>query len=520
MLSVDAQVHELKALAHKQGLKVVDVLTEARSAKAPGRPVFSELIRKISRGQVNKILCWKLDRLARNPVDGGAIIWAIKQQRLEIITPTQTYSTAEDNAIMMYIEFGMAQKYIDDLSQNVKRGNRMKLEQGGYPGKAPQGYYNDLSEHTIEPDPVLFPLVRKMWDLLLTGIYNVPQIAHIANEEWGFCTRKTKRTGGYKLHLSSLYRLFSNPFYYGMIERRLDGTLQTFPGAHKPMISEDEFHRAQELLGRTNRPRSKKHIFAYTGLMRCGECFAAITAEEHWKGSKRYCYYRCTKKIGPCSQPFISSPTLEAQIKDILDQITISDAFKEWVLTRLRRMHDQEVGARTAMYQTQQKTYNNCQEQLDKLLSIHLRGLLTEDEYAQKREALQREQTSLALKLDDIEDRASSWLENAEKALFFAKNAKKHFDEGTDSQKREIVAALGSNFILKDRAITIDLQKPFRLVQEANANSKKSRLTPRSFASGRAKATTFERLVDKLHRYFSSEITLPQDVPTLQELIR
>ena len=229
VLSIDAQVQELKNLAQKRGLVVEKILTEAQSAKSPGRPIFSKLATDISLGKVQHVLCWKLDRLARNPVDGGAIIWAMKQHNLKIYTPTQSYSTAEDNIIMMYIEFGMAQKYIDDLSQNVKRGNRAKLENGGYPGLAPQGYVNNIADHTIEPDPDRFPLVRKMWDLMLTGSYSVPQITRTANEQWAYRTRKYKRLGGRNLHPSSLYKIFSNPFYYGLIQRQVDGVLETYP---------------------------------------------------------------------------------------------------------------------------------------------------------------------------------------------------------------------------------------------------------------------------------------------------
>ena len=100
VLSIDAQIAELKNLAARRGFVVADILKESQSAKSPGRPVFSRLVERITRGEVTGILCWKLDRLARNPVDGGSIIWALKQHGLHICTPTQSYSTAEDNIII------------------------------------------------------------------------------------------------------------------------------------------------------------------------------------------------------------------------------------------------------------------------------------------------------------------------------------------------------------------------------------------------------------------------------------
>jgi hypothetical protein len=41
-----------------------------------------------------------------------------------------TFLGSRNNVILMYIEFGMAQKYVDDLSRNVKRGLRTKVEKG------------------------------------------------------------------------------------------------------------------------------------------------------------------------------------------------------------------------------------------------------------------------------------------------------------------------------------------------------------------------------------------------------
>ena len=83
------------------------------------------MLKRLHKKEAEGVLCWKLDRLARNPIDGASIIWAMKQYGIKIYTPSQTYSHQDENTILLYIEFGIAQKYIDDLSKNVKRGFRM-----------------------------------------------------------------------------------------------------------------------------------------------------------------------------------------------------------------------------------------------------------------------------------------------------------------------------------------------------------------------------------------------------------
>ena len=519
VLSIDAQVAELKNLAQRRGLVIADILTEARSAKSPGRPVFDELAAKIAKRTVTGILCWKLDRLARNPVDGGSIIWAMKQHGLQVETPTQSYSDNTDNVMMMYIEFGMAHKYIDDLSRNVKRGNRFKLDRGELPGPAPQGYLNDLANHTIIPDPDRFLLIKRAWGLMLTGNHSVPKIVRMANEDWGYRTRKTKRQGDHKMPPSSLYKIFSNPFYYGLIVRNVEGTRKEFQGSHEPMITNAEFDQVQKLLGRDNRPRPQKHVFAYTGLMACGGCGASITAEEHWKKDKQYVYYHCTRKMGPCKQPYIPQPKLEEQIQNTLNTITISNGFREWALKHLRKTNNQETKVRTRMYQSQQTAYNSCQKQLDTLLSMRVRELISDEEYLQKRNELQGELESLKLKLADTEDRAANWFELAEKTLIFANKAKESFDNGTDEERREIFAALGSNFILKDKTISIKLQKPLALLQNTNPHHQKAHQKPDSFSDGSPQSTKFELLVEMIGEFFRDGANQAIHIPNLKPCV-
>src|SRR5712671_5484230 len=76
VLSIESQTRELSQLAAKLDSPILEILTESKSAKDPGRPVFNQMMQRLYRGEAAGIICWKLDRLARNPVDGGSMIWA------------------------------------------------------------------------------------------------------------------------------------------------------------------------------------------------------------------------------------------------------------------------------------------------------------------------------------------------------------------------------------------------------------------------------------------------------------
>ena len=85
----------------RQGLTIVDTISESKSAKAPGRIEFNRMLERIRKGEATGILCWKLNRLARNPIDGGQISWMLQQNTIQSI---QTYSAEykpTDNVLMM-----------------------------------------------------------------------------------------------------------------------------------------------------------------------------------------------------------------------------------------------------------------------------------------------------------------------------------------------------------------------------------------------------------------------------------
>jgi DNA invertase Pin-like site-specific DNA recombinase len=154
VLSIEAQLTELRALAKREGLEIVVEFTESRTAKVPGRPIFNDMMNRIQRGEAQGIICWKLDRLARNPVDDGLVRWLLQQAVIQrIATPEKSYFPP-DNVLLMSVEFGMANQYVRDLAVNTARGLRQKARNGHYPSVAPLGYtHSSYSDRHNRPVP-------------------------------------------------------------------------------------------------------------------------------------------------------------------------------------------------------------------------------------------------------------------------------------------------------------------------------------------------------------------------------
>jgi len=265
--SVETQLMACKQAAQRDNVVVPEchIIIEKKSAKAPGRPEFNRLMGIVETNEYTTIYSWTFDRLSRNPKDSGDLLWYLQQNKLTIVLPYTRYDQIT-NAIVTSVESGQSTQYSRDNSYKVKDGMRTKARKGWRPHKPPIGYLpdkiNDQGDKKIFVDPERFPLIRKLWDLLLTGHYTVPRLVDMAKDELGLRTYPTPKRPSRPLVESTLYGIFTNRFYYG--EFVYDG--EVYQGNHEQMITQEEFDLAQQVLGRAGRPRPKEKRLPFNGI--------------------------------------------------------------------------------------------------------------------------------------------------------------------------------------------------------------------------------------------------------------
>lgn len=384
--SLDDQIKELTQLARREGYLVVEVFQEARSAKAPrNRPEFDRMLEEVEDGRIDGVLTWAINRLSRNPVDGGRIAYLLQTGKLSMIRTFEKAYVPEDNALLLSIENGMATAYIQDLSRNVKRGLRGKFERGWFPGKAPIGYRNDFETKEIIVDPARFQLVRGAWDLLLSGDYTVAEIIRKVQES-GLTSHRRGRSA-VPASRNTLYRMFRDPFYMGDIV--FNG--ETRKGLHEPMLSFEEFERAQEILERLHRgTRPRKYGFPFQGAFVCQQCGCQITGERKFKSyrgtgrSVEYIYYHCTGRRG-CAKNGIRQEELAKLMESVAARLTISRHFQAWLEKTMPEAISKVVGKQEIPSVEPASSQERERKRLDALVTMRADGEIGAEEFNRAR---------------------------------------------------------------------------------------------------------------------------------------
>lgn len=470
MQSVEDQLTEAEKIRVGKNLEVVETFSESRSAKMPGRSEFNRMIETIyQRKDIKGIICWKLNRLARNPKDEGTLRWLLQSGEIEeIITPDKTY-TQVDSDFVMAIDGAQSQRFITDLRKDTARGIKSKLDKGIAPILAPPGYRNSIEkrqgERDIVPHETQFPLVRKIFDYALTDNYSSQQLCLLAGDLGVKSNRKKL------ISRTQTYKMLRDPFYTGT-RFIYSGKLYT-NGVHKRMVTDEEFDLLQDILSGRSRPRGQKHKDLLTGLMVCGECGRGITTEvktKHYKNgnSQVFVYYRCTKKWkgSKCTQRYVRAEELEKQVDEYLDSVKLSPRFVEWAIKWLRVMHQEQEGVREARYEAAKQAYEGVIPRISKLVDLMISGIVTQEEGAIKKQTLEQEKQRLFEELSKIDVHVTEWTNLAIETFNFVKTAQDKFANGTIEQKKTILRVIGSNLILKNKKLTIEIRTPFTYIQK------------------------------------------------------
>ena len=454
--SIPAQLKYLNDYATKNGFAIIHEFVDVETAKQAGRSAFNEMIEFLREWtNIRTILVEKTDRLYRNFRD----YVTLEDLDLEIHLVKESEIINKDSRshakFIHGIKVLMAKNYIDNLSEEVKKGMKEKAEHGIYPSFAPLGYVNvEVNEKKyIQPDPELAPLIQKLYEWYATGNHSLTDVTEKAHAE-GLVYRKTGR----KVNKSVIHKILKNPIYTG--DFIWNG--KRYKGVHEPIISKDLFERVQSVKAEKGRHRGRHHKrkWAFQGLISCGHCGCAFTAEIK-KG--RYVYYHCTGYHGKCPEKYVREEEIASQFGEALRAIKLDDEVLEWMVTALRESHGDEKRYHDEMISSLHDQYQKLQDRIDTMYIDKLDGRISQDYFDSKSEAWRKEQAGILEKIERHQGANQTYFDEGVRLLELAQRVVILYEKQNMMEKRKLLDFVLSNSTWKDGQLIPNYRKPFDL---------------------------------------------------------
>ncbi len=460
IMSIEAQLFELREYAHRENLEILEEFTEAKSAKKPGREKFAELMEKIESNDGVGILAWHPDRLARNSIDGGKIIYLVDTKKIVSLRfPTFWFEPTPQGLFMLQVAFGQSKYYTDNLSENINRGFRQKIRRGEWLTKAPFGYINNFKTRNIEPHPFQSKVVVRAFEEFATGKYTYESLADFM-AELGVETKNRTPLGK-----ASIWRMLSNRAYLGLTKHKDE----YFEGSFAPILSPEIFDAVQKVLKRKARPRkSKKQLkFPLTGILTCGNCGCAITAcNVIGSHGNKFRYYRCTRKKGKCLQGSLQEKQLAGQFKQELQKITVCDNWTDKMLAQVSIWEKDVNTSSQTSAQNLKNSLDEIQDKLNRLVSAYIDQEIPKEIYLVKKEELLKQKLALNQTLGDLGQIGKTWIKPLREWIFALKKATSVASSDNLSELGQIVRSVGLNPTFLDKTIILPFRPPWSLCAE------------------------------------------------------
>ncbi len=461
--SIPAQLDLLRDYAQKHNINVVREFVESESAKKAGRTQFNEMLKFLKKNKdVVNILVEKTDRLYRNFKDYVVIDESIYTVHLvkehKIISKDSPSSAKLEHGFKVLI----AKNYIDNLSEETKKGRREKFEEGYFIGQVPYGYIKKDDKRTTIPDVTKSLFVKRAFELYGKGNISLRALRIKLYKE-GYIYLPSSP----KISVAQLEHMLKNKCYVGYVKYCNEYKI----GHHKPLVSQTLFKRVQDAFKKDNKPdKIQKHMYLYKGLIRCSKCGKTITCET---AKKKHIYYHCTGNNGKCKMVYTPESVLDKQFNEAIKRITIDETLSDYLNTLLDENYAEMKIATKEKAAYLQREIKKIETNQEKLLDLLVESKISQDMFDKKNSSYEKEIKDLReqIKMSRLDDK--SFIDEGKKIIEQGKQLYSLYLKQNTHEKRKMLKNIFSNLFLDGQNLHYEHNRPFCYFDEISKNKKK-----------------------------------------------
>lgn len=432
--SLPSQEKLLTEYSQSKGLQIDKVYSLSESASgSKQRKLFSEMLEYLKQKKIKNLIVEKTDRLTRNIRDAVLVNeWIENDEEKQVHFVKENFilhkNSKSNEKFIWNIKVSVAQYYLDNLSEEVKKGQKEKISEGWLPTKPPYGYKTIGEQghkiHIVNQE--VAPIIKKMFELYGTGTYS---ILKLSKEMYGLGLRSDN---GKLVPKSRIHRLLNDPFYIGDFVWKGE----IYKGKQESIISRELFEKVQRYLRSKNTPKYGKHDYNFKGAFKCRECHGTIT----WEEKKGIMYGHCNHYRGCPKRHWHKEKDVLSIIGNIIDKFKVnSPRVREWLRKALKETNSNDSEFYLGTVRELERSRKIYTDRLSNAYIDKLDGKISEEEYEQLRAKFKKDLKELDSQIAEQTEAMQESTDLGVQIYEISQNGKESFCKLSPDKKRQLL---------------------------------------------------------------------------------
>lgn len=448
--SLPAQILKMREYCFRKNIQISKEYMIDESSTTDERRKFYAVIEEIKKSKEKTILIIEtIDRLQRSFKESVVIDDLRKKDLVEVhfLRENLILSVESNSSDIIRWDMGVlvAKSYGLQMKDNMKRSIEHKLRNGEWVHPYPYGYKKINKEVVLDEQKAL--IVKKAYELYATAAYSMDLLREKLKKDYGIDWSK-----------GFLDAVLKRDFYYGVMKR---GN-QSYPHIYPTIITKTLFDKVQQIKDSFAKKPFKYagNPFVYRGLIRCGHCGNAITAEEQ----KGHVYYHCTQSKGKHGAAWLREDRITEEIATFFRKLSIPQNIVDEIINGLKAVHDGKVEFRKTRINSLTKDREVYAKRCEKIYLDRLDGRITDEEYDKFRQMFRDKISEIDSQIAMLQESEDNYYITAELVLDLANRSPELFENSNIEEKRQLIKIVLSNLTIEGDKLRLEANKPFDLI--------------------------------------------------------